>query len=530
MLKAVGGFENLSTGVRSPAGVPSLSRFLFEWSLLHQLCVPSTEVHNFFVSFEDLQSPIRFLRSVLKEISLPDWLQSYQCWWEKEGQEISYSVDRGGTPWLRMFNRDGARVDEILYPPEYWKMLRHGYQSGILWRVWKENSVIPAGLGIYLTSFYDPGLACPYTVSLGTAVPLSKYGADELRQRWLPKLLAQDDSVWQGATWMTEIKGGSDLGANVETVARKDGSRWLLTGDKYFTSNAGAELAVVAARPEGSPQNVRGLSLFLVPRYRDNGELNYTIRRLKDKIATRSVPTGEIELRESESYLLGQADRGVYLILEVLNVSRVANSMGSVGLAQRAMADALSFAQNRVVFGKSLIEQPLMRRQFDDRFRQLRAATKLAWMSLELLNEVWQQKPPYSERYHLFRLVTHLAKYWTAEFAVQSAKWSMQVHGGLGTLQEFHVERWLREAMILAIWEGPSHRQILDGLEVMERKQAHQLLFQELSAKVPASALQTMEAKVARHLARTREEKELDAEAIFADLAAFTADALEGSE
>src|SRR5579864_2577760 len=463
---------------------------------------------NSVVSLNDLESPLRFLHAVLKDVPLPGWLQSYQDWFEQEGQAISHAVDRAGTPWLRMFDREGARVDEILYPPEYWKMLRRGYQSGILWRVWEENAVFPAGLGIYVTSFYDPGLACPYTVSLGTAVPLAKYADEEHRQRWLPKLLAKDETVWQGATWMTEIKGGSDLGANVETVARPSGNAWRLSGDKYFTSNAGADLAVVAARPEGAAKSVRGLTLFLVPRRREDGQLNYTIRRLKDKIATRSVPTGEIELRESEAHLLGRAEQGIYLILEVLNVSRVANSMGSVGLAQHAMADALSFAQKRMVFGKALIDQPLMRRQFEDRLRQLRGATKLAWLSLALLNEVWQEKPPYSDRYQLFRLVTHLAKYWTAEFAVQTAKWAMEVHGGLGTLQEYHVERWLREAMILAIWEGPSHRQILDGLEVMERKNAHQLLFQLLAGKVSASALQEMESRIAQHLALPRTEKE----------------------
>jgi alkylation response protein AidB-like acyl-CoA dehydrogenase len=224
--------------------------------------------------------------------------------------------------------------------------------------------------------------------------------------------------------------------------------------------------------------------------------------------------------------LLGQPEHGIYLILEVLNLSRVANSLGSVALMQRAMADALSFAQDRMVFGKPLVEQPLMRRQFEDRFRQLRAASKLAWKALELLNEMWQEKPPYSERYHLFRLVAHLAKYWTAELAVQTAKWAMEVHGGLGTLQEYRVERWLREAMIYAIWEGPSHRQILDGLEVMERKHVHHLLFQSLLAAAASSALQNMEARIERHLALAREEKEAGAEAIFAELAAFTADAL----
>ncbi len=95
------------------------------------------------------------------------------------------------------------------------------------------------------------------------------------------------------------------------------------------------------------------------------------------------------------------------------------------------------------------------------------------------LNEVWREKPPYSDRYHLFRLVAHLAKYWTSDIAPQIARWAMEVHGALGVLAEFPVERWFREAMVLTIWEGTCHRQILDGLEVMERKGAHRLLFEQ---------------------------------------------------
>lgn len=469
---------------------------------------------------ETLQSPLAFLQSAIPGFEAPDWLEAYQRWWVREGQAISDAVDRAGTPWVRMFDQFGARVDQILYPPDYWRMLKYGYQSGVLWRGFADKSMSPACLVIYVTSFYDPGLACPYTVSLGTVVPVSKYGSADLQQRFLPKLLDKGDSAWQGATWMTEIKGGSDLGANVETVARAVGDHWFLTGDKYFASNAGAELAVVAARPEGAPQNVRGLALYLVPRYRTNGQLNYFILRLKDKIATRSVPTGEIDLRESEAWLLGKAEQGIYLILEVLNTSRVANAMGSVGLAQRALADAFSFAQKRIVFGRPLIEQPLMRHQFEDRARQLRQAAKLAWAALGLLNQTWQERPPYSDRFHLFRLVTHLAKYWTAEFAAQTAKWAMEVHGGIGTLQEYRAERWLREAMILAIWEGPSHRQILDGLEVMERKRAHELLFPMLRG----DGVNQMRSKVERHLALPQAEKEAGAEGLFGDLAAFTAE------
>ena len=483
------------------------------------------------MSFDALCSPVQFLQQLGIRAD-QDWLREYEAWFEREGQFISDAVDRAGTPWLRMFDRLGTRVDEILYPPEYWRMLKHGYQAGVLWRVFEQKSLLPAYLLLYATGFYDPGLACPYTVSLSTLSPLFKYGDAELKARFLPRMLQRNNndndnySIWQGATWMTEIKGGSDLGAAVETVAQRDGSKWRLTGDKYFASNAGAELAVVAARQEGAPQNVRGLSLYLVPRRREDGQLNYRIRRLKDKIATRSVPTGEIELRQSEGWLLGQAEHGIYLILEVLNLSRVANSVGSVALAQRAIADAYSFAQQRTAFGKPIVEHPLLRRQFEDRLRGLRAASRLAWEAVSLLDQVWLEKPPYSERYHLFRLVAHLAKYWTAEFALQTAKWAIEVYGGLGTLQEYRVERWLREAMILAIWEGTSHRQMLDGLEVMQRKSAHRLLFQHLVGKAQESQLREMEARVERQLALPEIDREGTLQKLFSDLASFAADTL----
>jgi len=478
------------------------------------------------MNFDLPRTPLSFLEQTLKNISHRDVLRADEAWWSSEGMAISDAVDRAGTPWLRMFDQAGARVDEVLFPPEYDMMLKRGYRSGTVWRALEEKSLIPTYLLIYNTSFYDPGVCCPYTVSLGTAVSLAKYGSADLQARFLPPLLRKDDSVWQGATWMTEIKGGSDLGNTVETAAALRDGQTHLTGDKYFASNVGAELAAVAARPKGTPAGVRGIGLFLLARRRADGKLNYFIRRLKDKIATRSVPTGEVELRESEAYPLGSGEMGIYMILEVLNLSRVANSVVSVALAQRAMAEAYAFAESRTAFGKRILDHPLLHRQFAERLSGLRQAFALAWEAAELLDGVWQERPPYSDRYHLFRLVAHLAKYWTAEFAIDTAKWAMEVHGGLGVLGEYRAERWLREAMILAIWEGTSHRQILDGLEVMERKQAHRMLFERLAPGANREEMQEIESRVERHLALATEEKEAGAEGLFRRLASFTAETL----
>lgn len=469
---------------------------------------------------EALTSPVAFLQERLAIASHAPLLDDYEGWWRAEGAAISAAVDRAGTPWLRMHDRFGARIDEILFPPGYRRLLLHGYRAGIIWRAFAEQSLLPHYLLGYVTSFFDPGLYCPYTVSMSTAAPLSKYADAGLRQRFLDPMLRRDDGVWQGATWMTEIGGGSDLGAHVQTAARRDGEGWRLSGDKYFASNAGAEVAVVAARPEGAPAGVKGLALFVVGRQTLDGRLNYTVRRLKDKIATRSVPTGEVELRDAEGWLLGPPEAGVYLILEVLNCSRVANCVGSVALAQRALAEARHFAAGRIAFGRPILEQPLLRAQFAERRATLDACFALAFEAVRRLDQVWRQTPPYSDDYHLFRLVAHLAKYWTAEEAAQTAKWAMEVHGGLGVLAEYPVERLLREIMILAIWEGTRHRQALDGLEVMERRNAHRLLLDAL-AKIDPTGAAAVLADVETYLQQPREAREAGAEMLFNRLARF---------
>ncbi|MFN3689995.1 MAG: acyl-CoA dehydrogenase family protein, partial [Fimbriimonadales bacterium] len=399
--------------------------------------------------------------------------------------------------------------------------------QGAVWRVIEQNDWQGSFALGYLTAYFDAGLYCPHTVSLATAVSLHKYGSPRLKEQYLPRMLRRDGEAWQGATWMTESGGGSDLGAYVKTSAAPSGNAYRLTGEKYFCSHVNAELAVVAARPQGAPEGVRGLALFLVPRYREDGSLNYFIRRIKDKIGTRSVVTGEVDLQESIGYLLGSAEIGVYLILEVLNLSRVANSVGSVALMQRALDEAESFARGRVAFGKPLIEHPLMRAQFTRWRATLDAAFALAWEAVRLLAEVSSLTPPYTPRYHLFRLITHLAKYWTAEQAVQAAKWCMEVHGGAGVLAEFGVERLLREAMVLPIWEGGSHRQMLDALEAMQRHAAHLLLLEHLASVADPAEQQAWRERLNAYLQQPTDAQEAALETLIPPLAEWVGKCLD---
>ena len=165
----------------------------------------------------------------------------------------------------------------------------------------------------------------------------------------------------------------------------------------------------------------------------------------------------------------------------------------------------------------------MLKAQFEERLRELRASFALAWEAVQLLNEVWQERPAYSPRYHVFRLLAHLAKFHTAEFAVQTAKWCMEVYGGLGVLEEFGVERWLREAMILAIWEGTAHRQMLDALEVIHRKQAHHGLLERLQLSGSSLELNELVNEIDHHLKLPESEREATWEPLAARFAKQTA-------
>lgn len=437
---------------------------------------------------EVIHSPSKALEFFLgKDVisqSVPfEELSDYEKWWKEEGEKISESVDRARTPWLKMYDETGKRVDEIQYPSEYWRMLYEGYKRGIIDRVFDKGSIKPFYLIEYIVTFFDAGLGCPYTVSLSTALSVFKYGSDDIRNEILPLMRRKDERVWQGATWMTEIKGGSDLGYSVETTAEEKDGVWILNGEKYFASNVGAEVAVVAARPKSAPQNVKGLALFLIKKYKKDGSLNYFVRRLKNKVGTRSVPTGEVELKNSSAYLLGKREWGIYEILDVLNSSRLANIFGSVAVIQRAISLALKFASQRFAFGKNVIDHILARKQFEDKVNEFVKCFKMGYDCVSLYNEVFREVPPFSDKFNLFRLMSHIAKYYTAEMAIQTSKWAMEMFGGLGILEEFPVERLFRESIILSIWEGTPHRQMLDGLEVMVKKQSHKLLFDYIREK-----------------------------------------------
>lgn len=391
--------------------------------------------------------------------------------------EAVYHVDHDAPPVLVTHDLDGRRVDRARLSPAERVVLRAAahinrppYEGGS----WHHHFALGYLLG-------DPGLYCVLTITNQTVYAIHKYAP--AFASWKEEML---DGKAFGATWMTEIQGGSDLGANV-AVARKSGDGWRLTGEKYFASGAGlADYAVVTARPEGAREGAKGLALFLVPRLRRSGELNFFVRRLKDKSATRAVPTGEVELTDSEAHLIGREEEGVYLTLEVLNVSRLANAVGAMATAKKAHLEVLERVRRRVAFGRTLRDHPLIRRDLTDLAVRSAGGLALAFRAIDQFDRVWKERRPYSPAYHYARFLIHLAKNRTAEHAAAMTALAMELFGGLGFLEEYAVARWHREALITPIWEGPSNIQALDFLESLQKWKAHEPFLEDILPRLEA--------------------------------------------
>ncbi len=437
--------------------------------------------------------------------STPD-LSSLGSYAGKELYEVADYVDKVARPRLVTWGINGERVDGVwLDPAERGALERLVKGFGVNRPPYRGGTWFDHYASLYLIS--DPGIACILTVTNQTAYALYKYGSREQKEL-VRALIGESNDLRYGATWFTELQGGSDLGANL-VEAHQENGQWRISGDtKYFASDAGlADYALVTARPKGAPPGAKGLGLFLVPRYDSTGKRNFDVRRLKDKSATASVPTGEVELHNSEAQAVGEVTNGIYYTMEDLMVSRLANSFGALGIARKAYLEAYYYAQKRKAFGKFLIEHPLVQRDLLDMEVSIEGSLALAFKAVDQFEKSWKDTPPYTDAYHYGRLLTHVAKNVTADMASNTTKTAMELLGGLGFLNEYPVERLHREALITPIWEGPSNIQALDMLEVMVKKNAHLSLLDDMrhlegrvseGKELAKRALNAMEAALAR--------------------------------
>jgi alkylation response protein AidB-like acyl-CoA dehydrogenase len=445
---------------------------------------------------------------------------------------LAHAADKN-PPILRGWDERGQRVDEVIFHPSYRRMeeLAFGrfglaalsHRPGVLEWPGRVPHVVKYAL-TYLFGQSEFGLLCPVNMTDSGARMLRHYGSPELQARYLPGLIATDmAALRQGTQWMTERTGGSDVGA-ATTVARQgaDGL-WRLWGDKWFCSNANADLAFTLARPEGAPAGTRGLAMFLVPKALTDGRRNdLTLNRLKDKFGSRSMASAEVTYTGAVAYPVGALDRGFKQMMEMVNVSRLSNALRSAALMRRAVLEALTHARTRVAFGRTLAELPLLRAQLLQMVVDSEAAAAVVLHGATTLDR-WDAGE--ADARALFRITTPLAKYWITQHARLVTAEAMNVRGGNGYIEEWVNARLVRDSYLGAIWEGASNVVALDVQRAILREAAHESLLAfvaerlgrvtEAAAKpwvdVARETLEAARRRIAGWPALARTEQELEA-------------------
>jgi alkylation response protein AidB-like acyl-CoA dehydrogenase len=327
----------------------------------------------------------------------------------------------------------------------------------------------------YLFVQAEFGLCCPLSMTDSLTRTLRKFGDPALVERYLPNLTTQVfDDLYQGAMFMTEQGAGSDVAATATRAIRDDSVEggWRLVGDKWFCSNPDAALAMVLARmeePDGTATpGIKGVSLFLLPRTLADGSANhYRIIRLKDKLGTRSMASGEIRLEGAHAWLVGEPGRGFVQMADMINNSRLSNGVRAAGLMRRALTEGQFIARERRAFGKRLVDMPLMRRQLLKLTLPTEQARTMVFQTAEALRRADAGE---ADAYPLMRVLTPLIKFRACRDARKVTGDAMEIRGGCGYIEEWSDPRLVRDAHLGSIWEGTSNIVALDVLRAIRRE------------------------------------------------------------
>ncbi len=445
----------------------------------------------------------RSLQNLLKQHLTP----GFYHWAEKEltrfGERCATDIDeravhtdREGQPRLIPYNKKGEEISEVWVNEGYKQTLKETYDTGIVGYVHKEipelmqqgNYLYSFAQG-YLLSQTEPGFYCPVTLTMATAYLLDHYADQNVRNAFLPHVLATGDlPLYEGATFLTERQGGSDVGAN-ETKAIKYGDHYKLFGEKYFASNAGmCGVAMVLARIEGADPGTRGLSLFAVPWRSEDGVLNnLRIRRLKDKLGVRAVPSGEVEFNGAAAYLVGDPSKGLSYMMEALNLSRVCNMIASLGIMRRAYTEARDYAFQRDAFGKKLADYPMVKETLTSLAVKQEIELGATFQLIQLFDRVMREPEKASNEDRIMnRLLIALLKKETAEQAIHFSHEAIEMHGGNGYIEDFVTPRLLRDAQVLTVWEGTANILGLEVLRLMNKYKAHTLFIEDMDRRLTA--------------------------------------------
>ncbi|HSO95470.1 MAG TPA: acyl-CoA dehydrogenase family protein [Acidimicrobiia bacterium] len=400
-------------------------------------------------------------------------------------------TDKHG-PVLRRYDRWGNEVDTVEHHPTWLEskadLVRAGF-TGLPYHAGRPVPAVVTASLAYLVSQAETAIYCGLGMTAGAADIVERYAPPAVRDEMLTRLTSLDpEEAWEGGMFLTERQGGSDVGANT-TRAVPDGSEWRLHGEKFFCSNVDAEVFIVLARPDGAPEGGRGLATFIVPRLRPDGSANnFRIKRLKSKLGTTGVPTGEVILDGARAWLASPMPRasdpaprsgpvrGLNTMMEMVNGSRFGVALMGLGIHRRSFLEAAIYASRREQWGQRIDRYPLVRETLVDLLVDLEAGAALTFECAVAARGAADE----DEGRRLRRILVPLAKVRATRSAIGAASQALELLGGNGYMEDWPMARQLRDAQCHTIWEGTENICCLDVRRAMRNDGAHEALLERV--------------------------------------------------
>lgn len=465
----------------APSPTPdSTRRALRAWEL--------DKAANHFTSDVDLQ---RVLRHHLGERAYAAEASALAAFGAESATEIDALVRENNRdenlPALRRWDGLGHRTEQVVFHPSYAEIGRRIYRTGVIGRYAEPGHDRIQMAYAYLVGHHgEGGHLCPLACTAGLVKILQARADDALRAQLLPGLFHLDRTApehFHGAQFLTEIQGGSDVGANVVT-ARESPAGWVVSGEKWFCSVIDADLYLLTARPEGAPAGTAGLGAFVVPRLRPDGSPNGVfVRRLKTKLGTRSMASAEADFVDALAWPIGPVSGGFKAVVDiVLNTSRLYNAVAACGIMRRAEIEATTYARHREAFGGPIDRFPLVQRSLRFLARERRLAVAGTFELVSLVDRMALGTASNDDR-DVFRLVVNMNKYWTSVRSTAAVHEAIEVLGGNGAIEDFSVlPRLWRDCIVLESWEGTHNVLTMQVLKDLHKFRLHEAYFRHLDA------------------------------------------------
>jgi alkylation response protein AidB-like acyl-CoA dehydrogenase len=388
----------------------------------------------------------------------------------------------------------GRRSQPVQHHPSWQKAGQIIYGSGIMAAYGEAPQPHRHILSLFYLSCHvgEGGHNCPLACTAGAIRALTALGTEDQKTRYLLPLLNKDfRENATGAQFLTELQGGSDVGANTTRAIRAEDGSWRIHGEKWFCSNVDADVALITARFEGGPEGTRGLGLFLLPAKKPDGSWNdYRVRRLKDKLGTRSMASGEIDFEGAYAEALGPVEEGFLNMMRlVINTSRLYNAVGCSAHIQRAYLVANSYAQWREAFGQPIANFPMVKESLAFLKTDADACIAGSWL-LAGLQEELEAGNATPESQAFYRVALNINKVQTAKVSHEAINRAIQVLGGNGAIESFSIlPRLLRDNVVYENWEGTHNVLLLQVLKDCKKMALHEGFFSFLETRLGAKSV-----------------------------------------